>query len=52
MADTIVGMFWDNFLSSERALRMRDLIAIEFEKAEMRGAMSAHQAHFECVVPR
>lgn len=37
MADTIMGMFWYNYLKSEPAFIMRDLIAIEIEKAEQRG---------------
>jgi hypothetical protein len=36
MADTISRLFWDNFIKSEPALTMRDVIAIELEKAEDR----------------
>lgn len=36
MADTISRLFWDNFIKSEPALTMRDVIAIELEKAEER----------------
>lgn len=35
-ADSIIRLFWDNFLRSESAFVMRDVIAIEIEKAEMR----------------
>ena len=33
LADTISRLFWDNFLKSEPALVMRDVIAIELDKA-------------------
>lgn len=36
-ADSIMRLFWDNFLRSESAFVMRDIIAIEIEKAERRG---------------
>ena len=36
MADTIARLFWDNFIKSEPALTMRDVITIELDKAEAR----------------
>jgi hypothetical protein len=33
-ATTIMGLFWENFLKSEPAFIMRDVIAIEIEKAK------------------
>ena len=33
MADAISRLFWDNFLKTEPALIMRDVIAIELDKA-------------------
>jgi hypothetical protein len=33
MADTISRLFWDNFIKSEPALTMRDVIAVELDKA-------------------
>ena len=32
-ATAIMGLFWENFLKSEPAFIMRDVIAIEMEKA-------------------
>ncbi len=40
VADAIMRLFWDNFLQSEKAFQMRDVIAIELEKAEERGRLS------------
>ena len=46
MADVISRLFWDNYLKSEPALTMRDVIAIELEKAEDRGkAEAAYYKH-------
>jgi hypothetical protein len=33
MADAISRLFWDNFIKSEPAMVMRDVIAIELDKA-------------------
>ena len=33
MADSISRLFWDNFIKSEPALIMRDVIAVELDKA-------------------
>lgn len=40
-ADAICRLFWENFIKSEPALMMRDVIAIELEKVEDRGKRDA-----------
>lgn len=47
MADVISRLFWDNYLKSEPALTMRDVIAVELEKAEDRG--KAEAAYYKAV---
>jgi hypothetical protein len=43
-ATTIMGLFWDNFLKSEPAFIMRDVIAIEIEKAKQSAPKSETEA--------
>lgn len=51
MADTISRLFWDNFIKSEPAQVMRDVIAIELEKAEMRAREQLLRSMAESLVP-
>ncbi len=44
MADTISRLFWNNFIKSEPALVMRDVITIELEKAETRAREQTFRA--------
>ena len=41
VAGRILDLFWDNFLKSEPAFIMRDIIAIELEKAKSAGCAEA-----------
>ena len=43
LADAITRLVWDNFLKTEPAMVLRDLIAVELEKAEERGREAAFQ---------
>lgn len=37
LADAISRLFWENYLRTEPALTMRDIIAVELDKAYERG---------------
>ena len=43
-ANTIITMFWDNFQKSEPTFVMRDVIAIEIEKAFNKGVNCGYKA--------
>lgn len=43
-AESILTLFWDNFISSERAFIMRDVIAIELEKVADEASLKTFQA--------
>ncbi len=44
MADAISRLFWENYLKTEPALTMRDVIAVELDKAYDRGFEAGQDA--------